>query len=62
MATSDLHLTKDQELINLLTRLVREADRDHEQAGGGTRHWVRDCFLPAIKRNGYEIELKPLKK
>lgn len=41
-----------------LTRAVREADELFESGktgGGGTRHWLRDCFLPALEAHGLQI-------
>jgi hypothetical protein len=37
-----------RELVNALTPVVRAADEQLESEGGGTRHWVRDCFLPRL--------------
>jgi len=36
----------------LLTRAVREADCNFERTGGSSKHWVEECFLPAINRVG----------
>lgn len=38
-----------------LTEAVRAADRAHESAGGGTRHWIRECFLPELEVRGLQI-------
>ena len=44
------------ELVAKVTRAVREADREFEDTGGSSRHWVRDNFLPALERHGLKIE------
>ena len=36
------------ELLAIVTEAVREADETFKRTGGGTRHWVRDCFFPAL--------------
>jgi hypothetical protein len=36
----------------LLTQAVREADKEFERCGGSSRHWVRECFLPALDAHG----------
>lgn len=38
-----------------LTEIMREADLHFEQAGGGTRHYLRDCFLPLLQQRGIYI-------
>lgn len=41
-----------------LTAATREADKVFESGvtgGGGTRHWLRECFLPALENAGLEI-------
>ena len=43
-------------MLRDLIRIVREADHILERIGGGTKHWVRDCFLPVLTRRGYAIE------
>lgn len=45
----------DAETVNALTAIVREADRTFEQVGGSSRHWVRDCFLPMLNREGWHM-------
>jgi hypothetical protein len=35
-----------------LTEAVRKADQDHEHSGGGSRHWVRECFWPRLRDCG----------
>lgn len=46
------------EMFVRLTQATREADRLFESGqtgGGGTRHWLRDCFLPALEAKGLTI-------
>jgi hypothetical protein len=45
----------DPKVIDQLTSAVRAADKAFETAGGSSRHWVRDCFLPELERNGLTI-------
>jgi hypothetical protein len=46
-------LTHDE--VRELAAIVRAADEAHETEGGGTRHWVRDHFLPELERAGWTI-------
>lgn len=39
----------------LAYKVVRPADEAFETDGGGTRHWVRDHFLPALAAEGLKI-------
>ena len=41
--------------IEAVTAVVREADRLFESVGGSSRHWVRDCFLPLLEKNGMVV-------
>lgn len=50
-----MELTKEQEIIKLVTEAVQAADEHFEKVGGSSRHWVRDCFLPELKERGLEI-------
>lgn len=43
------------ELFRLLTQETRQADRAHQTVGGGTRHWLRECFLPALERHDLAV-------
>lgn len=54
---SELELTIEQKLIKALVRAVCAADQMHDTVGGGTRHWVRDCFLPIAREQGLKIVL-----
>ena len=40
-----------------LARAVRKADLEFENgnSGGGTRHWIRECFLPCLHEEGLEV-------
>lgn len=46
---------EDAVLVAAITAIVREADRAFEKAGGGSRHWVRECFLPMLNAGGFEV-------
>jgi hypothetical protein len=42
--------------LNEITEVMREADNHFETVGGGgTRHYLRDCFLPLLKEKGFAI-------
>lgn len=41
--------------IAALTAAVRKADRDFETAGGSSRHWIRDHFLPELEAAGFQV-------
>jgi hypothetical protein len=43
------------EQVRELATIVRRADEEHMREGGGTRHWVRDHFLPELERAGWTI-------
>jgi hypothetical protein len=45
----------DAERVRLVTRAVREADREFQQSGGSSRHWVRECFLPCLEEEGLAV-------
>ena len=48
--------TRDyDDLVRVLTSIVREIDPLFEAEGGSTRHWVRDFFLPELERRGLWI-------
>ena len=42
-----------------ITQATRQADRAHQVEGGGTRHWLRDHFLPELDAAGFKIARKP---
>lgn len=44
---------EDNAVVTAITAIVREADRTFEHVGGGSRHWVRDCFLPLLNQRGW---------
>lgn len=46
------------EIINSLTRAIRAADAHFGKVGGSSRHWVAECFLPALEDEGLEVVLK----
>ena len=41
--------------LSEITKAVREADNAFETVGGSTRHWVRECLLPALQVRGFVI-------
>lgn len=45
----------EEELIQLVAKAVRAADATFERVGGSTRHWVRDCLLPALRSEKLHI-------
>jgi catechol-2,3-dioxygenase len=49
--------TEDNKIVRLVTRAVREADQTFLKTGGTSRHWVTECFLPAMEGNGLKIIL-----
>lgn len=50
--TSHRELIKEENLIEEITALMREADQKFESIGGGTRHYVRDILLPLMEEKG----------
>tara|TARA_R110000851_G_scaffold33896_4_gene90393 strand:+ start:1463 stop:1645 length:183 start_codon:yes stop_codon:yes gene_type:complete len=42
-----------------ITAAVREADSVFEKTGGSTRHYVRECLMPILEKNGLEVREKP---
>ncbi len=52
-------MSRTDEIFVRLTRATRDADKLYESGvtgGGGTRHWLRDCFLPALENEGLVVE------
>ena len=49
----------DGDLVARITEAVREADHDFERVGGSSRHWVRDCFLPSLRRHALIVSALP---
>ncbi len=45
----------DNEIVRAITAIVREADEVFQRVGGSSRHWVRDCFLPALSQHGWFV-------
>lgn len=43
------------QLLADVTAVVREADEVFEKSGGGSRHWVRECFFPMLWDAGFAI-------
>ncbi len=46
---------RETEIVRRMTAAMREADETFERAGGSTRHHVRDCLLPVLKKHGLEL-------
>jgi hypothetical protein len=47
--------TEIQADVRTITRAVRAADEAFETVGGSSRHWVRECLLPALEDEGLEV-------
>ena len=45
-------MNESEDNVKIITKCVREADIIFHDVGGTTRHWVMDCFLPAIEKAG----------
>lgn len=45
----------EQEHIKAITRAVRKADEQFERSGGSSRHWVIECLLPELEKEGLEV-------
>jgi len=45
----------DTAMLAKVTIAVQKADKAFETIGGSTRHWVRECFLPALEEAGLRI-------
>lgn len=43
---------RDEKYQAAFTRAVRIADETFERVGGSSRHWIRDCFQPALEDEG----------
>lgn len=52
-------VTEDSAAFAVLTKAMREADELHQTEGGGTRHYLRECFLPALERHGLAVVEAP---
>lgn len=55
MNRSDMEQGEDASLVAQVTAVVREADAAFQRVGGGSRHWVRDCFLPLLNAAGFRV-------
>ena len=42
-----------------ITKAVRQADEDFRHVGGSSRHWVRDCFIPALDAAWMRVVVNP---
>lgn len=45
----------ESDLVRAITKICRTADEEFQQAGGSSRHWVRDHFLPNLRADGWRI-------
>lgn len=54
----DLDGGPGRELVSALTPIVNRVDERHQAEGGGTRHWIRDYFLPELSAAGWTIHRK----
>lgn len=43
------------DVFDRLTLAMRDADEAHQRSGGGTRHYLRECFLPSLREHGLHI-------
>lgn len=50
-----------RDLLSELTQVVRDADFQYRDSGGSSRHWVRDCFLPALEAAGMSVVLSAVR-
>lgn len=53
MTCEDGSIKKD--LVSRVTRAVRNADQKFNNVGGSSRHWVIECFLPALEDEGLAL-------
>lgn len=44
-----------ENIITVMTAIMREADKTFETVGGSTRHYVRDVLLPLMEKKGLKI-------
>ncbi len=58
-ARSDWDAPERHQFVREIAEVVREADKNFEADGGGTRHWVRDHFLPGLEDAGFVIARRP---
>lgn len=45
----------ETEIVRRVTAACRRADNDFREAGGSSRHWVRDHFLPYLRQQGLKL-------
>ncbi len=46
---------EESEILRRVTIATRQADDDFKVAGGSSRHWVRDHFLPYLRQQGLKL-------
>lgn len=49
----------DPGLLREFTAAMRAADECFEKAGGGTRHYLRDCLWPEMRKRGLTLNREP---
>jgi len=45
----------DTDMVRRIRSAVQDADMLFESSGGSTKHWVRECFLPALENADLKI-------
>lgn len=45
----------DDKTFQQLAQVVRQADRQFEKVGGSTRHWLKECLLPLMEKEGLTV-------
>lgn len=45
----------DVDIIHRATKAVRAADTKFKKVGGTSRHWIHECFLPELEREGLRL-------
>ena len=46
-------------IVRRMTAAMREADAAFAKGGGTTRHYVRECVLPVLRKHGLLIAAAP---
>lgn len=47
------------EMVADITAALRAADETFEKVGGGTRHYIRECFIHELVKRGLKIVRVP---
>jgi hypothetical protein len=61
MSARNTDQSEDPIVVAAITAIVRAADQTFQRVGGSSRHWVRDCFLPELNRQGWFVDAHPEK-